>query len=580
MLLSVYRKLIGQKDYVGLSAGTRGGRDVVDLQTMNGKNSGELTSRDAGSIAQSDADDDGERVDRMQAQMGRRKFMATTAGTAAAVVAGSGVATAASASDINFSSDVVQAPRVEFDVTVAENTQNMSSALEYINDSGEEVSLANDGASLQDRPDPDTVHNPVSLRADKFAAYEYREFPRGETYDEDGDGSADADLNAVDAQHWTKDAAATTGTVTLETVTAANGENALRFAVSGQASGDVAKATFTDVNITSGISRKYKQLVANVDALASGAVFYVRAKDSAGTVLESVIDSAADSTAVGTIATATGSGQVHQAQLGEYSTSLDDIVELELAITDADADVTFPAINLDRESRWEFGTQEYLNADDEVDTQTLVEPNGSFSITDLGTLPDVFVNGGIMDVGAAIEFRAEDLQTSMRRARWGDASPYDFPHRLETLVGLKPPTAYDLSYANGKAVDEVLFPDTRYNTVKFARTSELPSWSDVDDEKVTWAADKTSTFESGSIGSDVVVTSTVNSDEMLVIYDDVLLDDSQKDQATAASGGGGGGPVGSSGGFLGSPMSIVLTVLGTVGAYFAAAKGMIPGMGN
>lgn len=515
----------------------------------------------------------------MQASMGRRAFMAGAAGTAAAVVATGNVA-AASSSDVNFSTDVVHAPRVQFDVTVEENTGDMSSALEYINDSGEATSLANAGASLEERPDDSTVHNPVTLRADKFAAYEYREFPRGETYDEDGDGDANTDLNFVDATHWTTDASGSAGSLTLETVTGANGEKTLRFSASGQSSGDVVKATFTDVEITSGIERKYKQIVANVDALASGAVYYVRVRDSSSTTLESVIDSGADSSAVGTIATATGSGQVYQEQLGEYSTTLDDIVEIELAIADGDADVTFAGFNLDRESRWEYGSREYKNSDDEIETETVVEPSGTFSITALSTLPDVWLNSSIMDVQAGIAFNGDEISSSMRRARWGDASPYDYPHRLETLLGFEPPTHYALSYANGRAVDEVLFPETRYNSYKFARITdgELPTWDDVDNDNVSWT-DRTSTLESGEIGKDVEVTASVSSTEMWVAYPDVLLDDKQKETATSSStGGGAGGPVGGGGGFFGSTMSIVLTALGGLGAYLMAVKGKIPGI--
>lgn len=522
--------------------------------------------------------DDGERVDRMQAQMGRRTFLAATAGTAAAVVSTGAVA--AQEGDVNFATDVVQAPRVEFDVTVGENTASMSSALGYVDDSGSEISLADAGASLQPREDSDTIHNPVTLRADKVAAYEYREFPRGETYDEDGDGDADSDLNAVDAQHWTEDASGSAGTLTLETVSAENGENALHVAVSGQGSGDSALATFTDVEITSGIERKFLQLVANVDALASGAVVTVRVRDSSSNVIEAVIDSGADDTATGTIATATGPGQVYQEQLGEFSTTLEDIVELELEIAEADADVTLPAINLDRESRWEYGSQEFKNSDDEIETETVTEPSGEFSITELSTLPAVFLESSIRDVKAAVEFRAADLEADMRRARWGDASPYDYSHRLETLVGVEPPTAYDLSWASGSAVDEVLFPDSRYEEAGFSREDELPTWEDVDDETVSFT-DRTSQYESTSIGEDVEITSTVSSDEVLVVLADVLLTDEERETATSSTAGGaGGGPISSGGGFLGSPLSIIMTALATVGAYVAHAKGMLPGMGS
>jgi hypothetical protein len=305
-------------------------------------------------------------------------------------------------------------------------------------------------------------------------------------------------------------------------------------------------------------------------------VYYVRAKDSAGTTLESVIDSSADSTAVGTIATGTGAGQVYQGQLGEYSTSLDDIVEIELAIEGGDADATWVGFNLERESEWQFGSREFKNSDDEIETETVVEPTGEFSITELSTLPDVFASGPIADVKAAIAFRAADLETDMRRARWGDAEPYDYPHRLETLVGFKPKTAYALSYANGRAEDEVLFPDTRYNAYKFARRSELPTWNDVDDENVSWT-DRTDQFENGSIGADVELTPSVASDEMFVAYSDVLLEDSQKETATSPSGGSAAGAMSGGGGFFGSAWSIVLTMMAAAGTYFAAVKGKIPG---
>ena len=541
---------------------------------MNGKTTGELTSRDADSIAQSNADDDGERVDRMQAQMGRRRFMAASAGAAAAVVATGGVA--AAEGEVNFATDAVHAPRVEKDVAIAEHTEEMSSALEYVNDSGETVSLADDGAAIASRAADDEPHNPVTLRADRFATAEYRDFPRGETFtNADGD---EEDLSALDAQHWTEDASGSAGSLTVETVEAANNEDALRVAASGQGAGDTVVAGFSDFSIDSGVARKYLQLVVGVDQLASGAVATVRLIDSAGQTIEAVVDSSADAGAVGTIATATGPAVVYQAQLGEFSTELDDVVELEVEISEADADLEIAALNLERESRWEYGSQEVLNSDDEIEETTVREPAGEFSITSFDGLPDVFASSRIHDLGVSVEFRAEELSEGDRRVRWGDAGPYDYPNRLETLVGYELPTAYDLSYSGGRAVDEVLYASSRYRDtdgVGFARLDELPTWSEVDDDEVSFT-DRTSLYVDASIGDDVELTPSVSADEMLVVRHDVLLDDDDREAATAASTGGSAiGPTGS-GGFWGTPLSIALTVMASITGYFALAKSKLP----
>jgi hypothetical protein len=542
---------------------------------MNGtKSEGSYPQNDGSTDLNSGADD--ERVERMQARMGRRRFMQATAATA--TVAALGGVASAQESEVNFGSDVVQNPIVQKDMTIEEHTADMTSALEYINDSGELVSLADQGARVATNDEEDTAHNPVTLRADKFATDEYSAFPRGETY-EDADGN-EQDLSALDAQHWSTDESGTAGSLTFETVSGANGADALHVSTSGQTSGDVAKAVLSDVEITSGIERKYLQLVASVDTLESGAVVYVRVRDSSSNVIAAKIDGSGDGTAVDVIATGTGAGQAYQSQLGEFSTSLNDIVEVEIAVEGANADVTIPALNLDRESEWTYGEREFKNADDEIETETVSEPSGEFSITSLATLPEVFRDGSIMDVMITAEFLASKLPVADRRTRWADSSVYDYANRLQTLVGFELPTAYALSYGSGKATDEVLLPDQRYNEIGFSRESELPSWTDVDDDNVTWT-DRTSQYESTDIGETVEITPSVSTGEVLVVFTDVFLSDDQRGTATTFSSGGGGAVMtGAGGGFLGSAASIIMTVAAGLTAYFSYAKGLIPGLGN
>ena len=493
----------------------------------------------------------------IDSDMTRRAF-AVGVGATVATAAGTGVV---SASDTpNWDGDLVQSPEIEETVTITEHSEDMSGVLEYIDDGGNVVTHT---ASVASREESDEPHNPVTLRVDRFATEEYRAFPRGETY-EDADGD-DVDLSAIDDQHWTVDDAGTAGTVTLETTTGANGEDALHFSTDGQGAGDVASATFTDVEITSGVARKYIQLVTAVAELSADAAVYLRVHDSGTNTIETWIDSDATETDLGTIATSTGYGVVFQAQTGEFETSLDDIDSVELAIEDGDADLEISGLNLDRESRWEFGTREYLDEDDSLSTETVREPAGEYSITSLGSLPDVFASGAIMDKRVDVELHATDLEASSVAYRWKDAGRYDRDERLETLIGYELETAYDLSYEGGRAIDEVHFPGSRYLNARFSREDELPDWSDVDD--LSWS-DRSTDYDNANVGDDVTVTSDVNPDEMLVFNFDVLMSSDEREEATS-TGGAGGGPTGSSGGFFGSVWGILLTAFGGVAGYVA-----------
>lgn len=548
----------------GIVAGEEFRSYVEELRETSKYASGGGNAHFSENMNDTTSDEDAQTVTKaVNTPMTRRAFTAGV-GAAAATAAGAGTAAAQESDDPNWSGDYVQSPVIEETVTIDEHSADMDSVLEYINDSGEIVEHSADVAT---REDAETVHNPVTLRADRFATYEYREFPRGETFTNADD--EEEDLNAVDAQHWTVDESGTAGSTTLETVTAANGENALHVAASSQGAGDVAKFTFSDVDITSGVDRKYIQLVANVVGLGADTAVYIRAVDSSSNAVETWIDSGADDTALGTIATATGTGITYQAQTGEFSTSLDDIQEVEITIEDGDADLELPAINLDRESRWEFGSQEYLDSDDEVQSETLYEPSGEFSITSFDTVAEVFTSSGIMGVTVDVELDVDDLEASVREYRWKDAGRYDYEERLETLIGYELETAYDLSYDGGRAVDEVLFPGSRYLNSRYSRESELPSWDDVGD--ISWT-DETATYEDANVDEEVTLTSTVNPGELLVFNFEVLMDSDEREEATASSGGAGGGPVSSGGGFFSSIWGILATAGAGVIGYVMWAK--------
>ena len=537
---------------------------VEDLRETSNYAAGGVNAHFSENMNDTTSDEDAQTVTKAAKTPMTRRAFAAGVGAAAATAAGAGTAAAQESDDPNWSGDYVQSPVIEETVTIDEHSSDMDSVLEYINDSGEIVEHSADVAT---REDADTVHNPVTLRADRFATYEYREFPRGETFTNADD--EEEDLNAVDAQHWTVDESGTAGSTTLETVTAANGETALHVAASSQGSGDVAKFTFSDVDITSGVDRKYIQLVANVVGLGADTAVYIRAVDSSSNAVETWIDSSADDTALGTIATATGTGITYQAQTGEFSTSLDDISSIEITIEDGDGDLELPAINFDRESRWEFGTREYLDSDDEVQSETVYEPSGEYSITSFDSLAEVFRGNGIMGKTVDVELDVGDLEASATDYRWTDAGRYDYENRLETLIGYELETAYDLSYSGGRAVDEVLYPGSRFLKARFSRQSDMPSWSDLED--LSWT-DESGSYENANVGDEVTPTSTINPGELLVFNFDVLMSSDEREEATAASGGAGGGPVSSGGGFFSSIWGILATAGAGVIGYVMWAK--------
>lgn len=496
-----------------------------------------------------------ELYDTINTDMGRRAFCVTTA-AAVATAAGAGVASADD-DEPYFGTDYVQSPWIEKDYTIAEHESGFSSPLNYIDDNGERASLEDYAARVAEGESGEP-NNPITLRADRIAADEYVEFPR-DVYEDDDE---EDELNWNDADHWETDG------LDVETSSAPNGEDGLE--ISGEGT-----ATFDDVDLDSGIARRYLQLVVNVDELPSDAEVYVRVLDSTGELVEAWIDADADDDQDGTIATEEESGIVYQKQLGEFDVELEDIDEIELEIEGADVEVEIVGMNLDRQSRWEFGTREYEN-DDGVETETIREPSGEFSIYDMADpdagdlLPSPFSDADVRDLEVEIEVHAEDVDSDYLDHMWEDAGRYSEDYRLHTLVGFELPTAYDLDDGDARLRDEVLYPGGRYLAAEFKTDAdEFPEFDDVDDLDFT---DRSSDYGDASVEDSITLTSDVSADELLVLHFDVLLTENDREGATTAPAGAGAGPTASSGGFLSSFWGIVLSGLGGVGAYLMWAR--------
>jgi hypothetical protein len=444
----------------------------------------------------------------------RRTFMRASAGTAIAA-ATAGQATAQDTTkaadtdvDLDFSADVTHKPWTQETVTVAEVDGDMGQ-LQYVADDGEVADYQDHGYAVARRPENDSdvpvAHNPVTLDAASIDGDEYAAFPRGATYDDDADSSTDeVAVEWHEADHWS------TSNATNGSISVSEGDrDSLTFEAAGMISGETVKATFdlssvasSDATITEGMSRKFLQLVQDLTLPTSSTVEFALI-DSAGSEVTVVADPSGDGAAVDVIATTGATAHVAQPRVGDVEdkqgVTLDDIQQVEVRLTaaadGANAATTVHGLNVQRETAWTYGDREFVNSDDELETETVEEPSGEFSIVSLASLRDgAFADATVRGVTYSVEQRADKLPDSDVLAREVDASRYDYDHRLEVVCRFEGPTAYDLSRSISKFLDEQLLPSSRYLTVEVATgVGELDDWDDVD--SVSWTS-KGSSYDS------------------------------------------------------------------------------------
>ena len=487
-------------------------------------------------------------------KVGRRAFMAAAGATVAAGMAG-GAAAQSGGGQLNFDYDLLSDPWISADVTVETHEPDFE-PFDYIADDESVQSLA--GATLADREDEETPHNPNRIRADLIDIDDYRRFPADLTTTNSDDEEVDA--SALDAEFWTTDESGSSGTISVTET-----DDALNIAATGQAAGDTATATFADFTISDGEQRRVLQLVANVNTLAADAVVSVRVVDAGGNEVVATIDSSADSSADDVIATAQGQGHIFQTQLGDMpgGPDLDTIEEVVVEVAEADADVTFHGFNLESASRWQFGQRERVNSDDELVTETIYEQTGWFGITDLSTLYDTdrFANAVLEEVRYDAAFRVSELPSSYVEFQFEDSGRSDFDRRMRYVYNFEFPNAYSLSITLNTWYDEVVFqyPSDRYMAMEVATgLSEQVELDGTDD--IEWTS-RTSTYTGGSEGDDIELSGTPSSDSILTLHGDVLYRSGEEDKATSSAA---LGPTGREGGGL------LSTWMGKIGAVLSA----------
>jgi hypothetical protein len=360
--------------------------------------------------------------------------------------------------------------------------------------------------------------------------------------------------------------------------TTAPGVEALEVSTSSQTSSDTAVTTFSDVSITSDAEKRYLQAMLDVNALDSGATVELRAVDSDGDYVATVISSSASTSDANVIGTGTGEGYVIQEQVGALTTqgtgdgTMAEIQSIEIAVMDGDADIRVSALNADKTSEWKLG-DERVNTDDEDDFETesiydVSEP-GPISVYNLDTMGSTFDNAEINGLEIPMEFRASDLANDEQdvNVTFAEASSYpSFENRMEAYYRLELPDAYDLSYANAALKQDVTLPNSRYQTVEIAEGA-----SDTDFGDISGWADALNAI--GSQGDVATLDDTIQPGQEIAVHATVLVTDDEKSELQQL---GGAGQFASSDGGL---LDMILSPLGALaaagGALLARIRGLV-----
>lgn len=492
----------------------------------------------------------------------RRALQMGAAGAAsAATIAASGTTLAQTDLSIDFASNIAPDPELPGTLTVSEHDTATMTQLDYVDDDGNVVSATSeDGIVLRSDDDDDatTPYNPVSYNPTDVSLPRFEAFPRDETYDESGDGSADTDVTILDATHWTS------GT----DVTVSDVDGGIKISSSGVTTEQTAR--FAEFSSFGDTERRMLQMIFDLTTL--GGQVEVRVEDVNGTKLPFRIDSTADATLSDVLATATGTGYVRQRQLGNVDdTFSDDIAAIEVAIMNSDSTLTISGFDLEGKSELEFGDQKYTNSDGNVDTQTLTEPQGSTSIVSLTSLVDGsgWDDATIDSVTYEVVQKASELPEDRIYVNREVADRLDRDELVEVLYLMGYPAGFDVSGTVDILEEKQVLAGSYYLDVEVSEGTDLGSITDANDATLTA---RTSRFTSIDTTHDLLDVANVG--EQVPVFHRLNLNGGDADALTTA--GGGGAAVGVSGGsLLSDPLAVAGGVAAGVIAYVTGALGKI-----
>jgi hypothetical protein len=428
----------------------------------------------------------------------------------------------------------------------------------YENDNGERDELPGN----VDRRDSENV---VEVRADKMDVPDFRAFPRGESFDSDGDGSEDSDVRALDAEHWSETNSAN-GSVTVSDADT-DLTTALNVASSGIPNGETVKGTFSDVSISDDAQKRFLQTVVNVNSVASGALVEIVARDDDGDEKILKVDPAGSASDADVVSTGTGNGYVAQQRMGDLPTngtgegSFDSIQEVEIRISDADADVTLTAFNAEKMDRWEFGSYIQNEDSDDETRVTRYEPGaGTFTATGLDTFSSELTASGAVFYDVSIPVRYT-MEKATKAYEWVLEAAEEYPgyeYILTQRGKVAVPTGYDLMHSALEYTDKVSVPSGRYKSVSTAEGVENTAFEDI-----TWTS-QGSKYDSQ--GATVTLNSAPTAGTTYAYEAEVLVTESNWKETKGNSGGGAAPQESGDGGGLMTMVAAVVTgILGFLG---------------
>lgn len=488
---------------------------------------------------------------------GRWLAVALAALVALSAVAAPVAAETADASELNYDSDYMPNPKIAEDTLTKEvHSMGSMSVMEYEDDNGDVVSL---DATLNDSPD-----NPYTLRADKIDADEYRRLATADGH------------SVVNSSTWTVGGAnATKGSVANTSVASTN-VDAVQMKTDGtMGASDVVTFTFDVDDVSDDPEKRFAQIVTNVNTLDAGTKVSVVATDSDGDDKVAYIDSSMNADNKDVIANATGSGQVYQHQLGDLANSdltnasltsgdgtFNDIAKITVIVEDGDAELVTPGMNFEKKGEWTFGSKLVdTDDDDELETETITEPNGAYSVSSLDTLGDTFNNADVYDISFGVIYYASDLDAENVHVTIEETPDGKYPNFgfvVNAYFRLSVPSAYDLSHSGLSFEEQQSMPSDRYKTVEIAEGT-----GDTEFEDISSWTDKTAAYSSE--GANVTLDSSVQVDTNYVYHAEYVVTGDNKEELTNAGGAPVGGEKEGRGGILGSIFAIIGSFLGVIG---------------
>jgi hypothetical protein len=451
-------------------------------------------------------------------------------------------------------SDDGKAPNPYFDVdslTVDSwNNSDFDSPTEYYDDSGDPAEIPGDVNRSEDVADLGTGHvNPISVTATDWDVDEFGEFPRK--------GEAENMASALDASEWTTNGGSVSDSST------APGVDGVEVSTTTGTNDD--RATYDNFSITTDAEKRYIQLAADVSSASGTPTVQFNDTDGDYVVVE-LYNATANASADSVLANGTIEGNVIQVQAGSLRVqgsgdgTLNEIQEFTVH---GDVTVRFALINLEKTSPYTFGEQ-YVDSDDDDDleTETIREPHGEFSVHSVDTFDSVFADGEVNGLSYPARLEAAQLSSENVNATFesNDAYPTwdsvpDIYYRMEL------PDAYDLSYSGVTLAQEQRWPGSRYVSVDVAEGVGDTDFADID----SWNSNAGSFSNQNTVHT---LDSTVSVGTTYAVYVQLKL---TGDEASPMQQGGGTVPMGDDGGtdwvdfFIGLPGVIAVAATGVVG---------------